>query len=106
MPGRRPIPIESFMQSICAEYIVPVSPRLVAGRDGIELFFQRFRSRHQKDFGWGLERMVYSGSSWSEPETVSPFQGMPDTRYGVATLADGRRVVAHKRHRVHPDADG
>ena len=93
--GQAPIPIESFMQSICAEYIVPVSPRLVAGRDGIELFFQRFRSRHQKDFGWGLERMVYSGSSWSEPETVSPFQGMPDTRYGVAALADGRRVLAH-----------
>ncbi len=93
--GQAPIPIESFMQSICAEYIVPVSPRLVAGRDGIELFFQRFRSRHQKDFGWQLDRIVYAGSSWSEPETVSPFQGMPDTRYGVAALPDDRRVVAH-----------
>ena len=93
--GQAPIPIESFMQSICAEYIVPVSPRLVVGQNGIELFFRRFRSRHQKDFGWQLDRMVYAGSSWSEPETVSPFQGMPDTRYGVAALPDGRRVVAH-----------
>ena len=77
------------------ENIVPVSPRLIAGRDGIELFFQRFRSSHQKDFGWRFERMVYAGSSWSEPETVSPFQGMPDTRYGVAALPDDRRLLAH-----------
>ena len=92
--GQAPIPIESFTYSLSPEFIVPVSPRLVAGRDGIELFFQRFRSSHQKDFGWRLERIVYAGSSWSDPETVSPFQGMPDTRYGVAALDDDRRVVA------------
>ena len=40
--GQAPIPIESFTQSLTAEYIVPVSPRLVVGRDGIELFFRRF----------------------------------------------------------------
>ena len=93
--GQAPIPIESFMQSICAEHIVPMTPRLLTGPDGVEVFFRRFRSRHHKDFGWGLERVVYSGLSWSEPEAVSPFQGMPDTRYGVAALADGRRMVAH-----------
>ena len=93
--GQAPIPIESFTYTLSPENIVPVSPRLIAGRDGIELFFQRFRSSHQKDFGWRFERMVYSGSSWSEPETVSPFQGMPDTRYGVAALPDDRRLLAH-----------
>ena len=104
--GQAPIPIESFMQSICAEYIVPVSPRLVAGRDGIELFFQRFRSRHQKDFGWGLERMVYSGSSWSEPETVSPFPG--DAGHALRRGGAGGRAAGGgaQRHRVHPHADG
>ena len=93
--GQVPIPIESFTYSLSPENIVPVSPRLVAGPDGIELFFQRFRSSHQKDFGWRLERIVYAGSSWSEPETVSPFEGMPDTRYGVAPLPDSRRLLAH-----------
>ena len=93
--GQAPIPIESFTYSLSPENIVPVSPRLVAGPDGIELFFQRFRSSHQKDFGWRLERIVYAGSSWSDPETVSPFQGMPDTRYGVAALPDDRRLLAH-----------
>ena len=81
------------MQS--AEYIVPVSPRLIVGPRGIELFFQRFRSSAYVDFGWRLERMVYSGSTWSDPETVSPFHGTPDTRYGVVALPDERRMVAH-----------
>lgn len=93
--GQAPIAIESFTYSLSPENIVPVSPRLVAGPDGIELFFQRFRSSHQKDFGWRLERIVYAGSSWSDPETVSPFEGMPDTRYGVAPLPDDRRLLAH-----------
>ena len=93
--GQAPIPIETYTHIQSAEYIVPVSPRLVAGRHGIELFFQRFRSRHYSEFGWRLERMVYSGSTWSAPETVSPFEGTPDTRYGVAALRDDRRVVAH-----------
>ena len=93
--GQAPIPIQSFTHIQSAEYIVPVSPRLIAGRNGIELFFQRFRGSDYSDFGWQLERMVYAGSSWSDPETVSPFQGMPDTRYGVAALPDERRVLAH-----------
>ncbi len=100
--GQAPLPIESFTHSQSAEYIVPVSPRLLAGRDGVELFFQRFRSTHRKDFGWRLERMVYAGSAWSEPAVVSPFQGMPDTRYGVAALGDGRRAVAHNAMEYSP----
>ena len=93
--GQVPIPIETFTHVQSAEYIVPVSPRLIVGPRGIELFFQRFRSSNYVDFGWRLERMVYSGSTWSAPETVSPFEGTPDTRYGVAALRDDRRVVAH-----------
>ncbi len=100
--GQAPIPIESFTHVQSAEFIVPVSPRLIAGRRGIELFFQRFRSSSYVDFGWRLERMVYSGSSWSNPETVSPFQGTPDTRYGVAALPDERRVVAHNAMEFAP----
>ena len=63
------------------------------------------RSTDYVAFGWRLERMVYSGSTWSDPETVSPFHGTPDTRYGVGALPDGRRVVAHNAMglRVHAD---
>ncbi|MDE2899084.1 MAG: hypothetical protein OXO54_12260 [Chloroflexota bacterium] len=93
--SQAPIPIETFTHVQSAEYIVPVSPRLLVGPRGIELYFQRFRSSDYVDFGWRLERMVYSGSTWSDPETVSPFHGTPDTRYGVAALPDERRVVAH-----------
>ena len=93
--GQAPIPIETFTHVQSAEYIVPVSPRLIVGPRGIELFFQRFRSSNYVDFGWRLERMVYSGSTWSDPQTVSPFHGTPDTRYGVAALPHERRVVAH-----------
>jgi hypothetical protein len=93
--GQAPIPIEEFITNTSAEYIVPVAPRLLAGPNGIELYFRRFRSRDHKDFGWRLERMIYAGSDWSEPELVSPFEGMPDTRFGVAALADGSRLVAH-----------
>ena len=100
--GQAPIPIETFTHVQSAEYIVPVSPRLIVGRRGIELFFQRFRSSDYVDFGWQLERLVYSGSMWSDPETVSPFHGTPDTRYGVAALADGRRVVAHNASEFRP----
>ena len=87
-PARSPFPSRPLRTCSPPEYIVPVSPRLIAGPRGIELFFQRFRSSDYVDFGWRLERMVYSGSTWSDPETVSPFHGMPDTRYGVAALPD------------------
>jgi hypothetical protein len=100
--GQAPIPIEEFTQSQSAEYIVPVAPRLIAGSDGIELFFRRFRSRDRKDFGWRLERMVYAGSDWSEPQLLSAHEGMPDTRYGVAALENGLRVVAHNATEYRP----
>ena len=79
-----------------------MAPRLIAGSDGIELFFQRFRSQDRKDFGWRLERTIYAGSDWSEPQLVSAHEGMPDTRYGVAVLENGSRVVAHNATEYRP----
>ena len=100
--GQAPIDIESFTYLIKPEYIVPLAPRLVAGPQGVEVFFRRFRSRHHKDFGWTVERTVYAGSDWSDPERVSEFEGMPDTRYGIVVLPDASRLIAHNATEYAP----
>ena len=93
--GQVPIPIRSFTSSTGPEFIVPVAPRLLASAGGLELYFRRFRSRDVKDFGWTMERTVYAGSGWSDPELVGDFEGMPDTRYGAALLPDRTTLIAH-----------